>query len=300
MSKEDQDDDKAAAAEAREIERYGIDERTLTPLGLTTPGGRYVPEVVVNVVRFTWLGAWIALFMWGATPVALVVMFAWIAANGAYAKHRQTLRRERRRQIQAHIAARGGIPAGGGSDVLGAAGVPAALASAPPAPGSSPGSPPGASPVAAEQAAPVGGPTSLSASPAERALSRTLRRVESSERFERRDVVLVGELADVLFPLLAKVAEPGADPLVRQDVETIATDHLPDSVDAFLALPAEHVRTSRNTAGRTPLEELRRQLDLLLTGCEQLQEAVLRSDVARQQAQSRFLEEKFRPSGLDL
>ncbi|WP_187279663.1 hypothetical protein [Quadrisphaera setariae] len=291
MSKEDKDDDKAAEAEARDIERYGIDERTLTPIGLTTPSGRFVPEVVVNVVRFTWLGVWIALFAAGWTAAALVVMFAWVAANGAYAKHRQVLRRERKRQIQAHIAARGGLPAGSGAAAaVSPSEVPAALASAPAAPG----------PATSERQAPTEPAPSLSASPAERALSRTLRRVETSERFERRDAVLVSELADVLFPLLAKVAEPDADPLVRQDVEKIATEHLPDSVDAYLALPAEHVRTSRNSAGRTPLEELRTQLDLLLTGCEQLQEAVLRSDVARQQAQSRFLEEKFRPSGLDL
>jgi hypothetical protein len=283
VGKKDEDDDKAAEAEAREIERYGIDERTLTPVGLTTPGGRFVPEVVVNVVRFTWLGVWIALFAWGLPQVALVVMFGWIAANGAYENHRKKLRRERKRQIQAHIAARGGEQA-----AVDAAGTPAALASAPPAP---------ASPASQDL---PGRPASLAASPAERALTRTLRRVESSERFERRDAVLVGELADVLFPLLAKVAEPGADPLVRRDVETIATEHLPDSVEAYLALPAERVRTSRNSAGRTPLEELRTQLDLLLTGCEQLQEAVLRSDVSRQQEQSRFLEQKFRPSGLDL
>jgi len=287
VSKEDEDDDKVAEAEAREIERYGIDERTLTPVGLTTPSGRFVPEAVVNVVRFVWLGAWIALFVAGPTWLALVVMFGWIAANGAYEKHRKQLRRERRRQIQAHIAAHGSA---GGPSAVTSADVPAALSSASPAPGQAP----------AERQAAAEPALSLAATPAERALTRTLRRVGTSERFERRDAVLVGELADVLFPLLAKVAEPGADPLVRQDVEKIATEHLPDSVDAFLALPAEHARTSRNSAGRTPLEELRKQLDLLLTGCEQLQESVLRSDVARQQAQSRFLEEKFRPSGLDL
>ncbi|PWJ48623.1 hypothetical protein SAMN06264364_1294 [Quadrisphaera granulorum] len=286
------DDERAARDEERAIERYGIDERTLTPIGLTTPGGRFVPEAVVNVVRFVWLGTWIALFAGTQTTAALIVMFAWIAANGAYENHRKKLRRERKRQIQRHIAARGGDP----TALDATADVPAALAGAPAVPAAPIGVEPSSSSAPAAQPAQAG----LSASPAERALARTLRRVESSDRFERRDAVLVGELADVLFPLLAKVAEPGADPLVRRDVETIATEHLPDSIDAFLALPAEHVRTSRNTAGRTPLEELRRQLDLLLTGCEQLQEAVLRSDVARQQAQSRFLEEKFRPSGLDL
>ena len=297
MAKKDdraEDDERAAEREARDIERYGLDERSLTPIGLVLPRVGFVPEVVVNVARFVWLGAWIALFVAGQTALALVVMFGWIAANGAYEKHRKALRRERKRQIAQQIAARqldggarpGGAVGPGGTD----SSVPAALSSAAAAP-----SPPSSPVPEAAQPTPA-----TPASPAERALARTLRRVESSERFERRDAVLVGELADVLFPLLAKVAEPGADPLVRRDVETIATDHLPDSVDAYLALPAEHARTSRNSAGRTPLEELRFQLDLLLTGCERLQEAVLRSDVSRQQAQSRFLEEKFRPSGLDL
>jgi len=269
------DDERAAERELKDIERYGLDERALTPIGLELPRVGFVPEVVVNVARFVWLGAWIALFVAGQTALALVVMFGWIAANGAYEKHRKALRRERKRQIAQQIARQ--VEAKGRTELT------------------------GAPEVQALPATPASAPTpAATASPAEKALSRTLRRVETSERFERRDAVLVGELADVLFPLLAKVAEPGADPLVRRDVETIATDHLPDSVDAYLALPAEHARTSRNSAGRTPLEELRVQLDLLLTGCEQLQEAVLRSDVSRQQAQSRFLEEKFRPSGLDL
>ena len=291
---EPEDDERAAEREAKDIERYGVDERALTPIGVTLPRVGFVPEVVVNTARFVWLGAWIALFVAGQTALALVVMFGWIAANGAYEKHRKVLRRERRRQIAQQVEARraaGSLDAAETDRVVGAAGAaapPAALVGAPAAPSSSEAE--GTQAVAS--AAP--------ASPAEKALARTLRRVETSERFERRDAVLVGELADVLFPLLAKVAEPGADPLVRRDVETLATDHLPDSVAAYLALPAEHARTSRNSAGRTPLEELRVQLDLLLTGCEQLQEAVLRSDVSRQQAQSRFLEEKFRPSGLDL
>lgn len=290
MSKDEKDDDRAARDEVREIERYGLDERSLTPMGVELPRVGFVPEVAVNTARFVWLGAWIALFVAGQTALALVVMFGWIAANGAYEKHRKALRRERRRQIAQQVAARRLGGAAGSSGAVGPAGaVPAALSSTPAAPSPSP------APGADRGTAPVS-----PASPAEKSLARTLRRVETSERFERRDAVLVGELADVLFPLLAKVAEPGADPLVRRDVETIATEHLPDSVDAYLALPAEHARTSRNSAGRTPLEELRVQLDLLLTGCEQLQEAVLRSDVSRQQAQSRFLEEKFRPSGLDL
>lgn len=281
MSKHDKDDERAERDEAQEIELHGLDERALTPVGVTLPRVGFVPDAVVNIARFVWLGAWIALFSTGLTLPALVLMFGWIAANGAYEKHRKQLRRERKRQITQQVEARrlGEVGAARSAAALPTAAAPATTP-APPVPSPSP--------------APAG------ASPAERALLRTVRRVEGSERFERRDVVLVTELSDVLFPLLAKVAEPGADPLVRRDVETIATDHLPASVDAYLALSAEDARTRRNGAGRTPLEELRTQLDLLLTGCEQLRDAVVDADVSRQQAQSRFLEQKFRPSTLDL
>lgn len=288
---DDKDDARAAEAEARDIERYGIDERTLTPIGLQLPRMGFVPEAVVNVARFVWLGAWIALFVAGPTWLALVVMFGWIAANGAYEKHRKQLRRQRKREIEQVRRQREQLGSTSSAPALAASSVPEAL--------TSPGSAASVTlPTADDTAGAGASPGAPSA--AERALLRIVRRVERSDRFERRDVVLVTEISDVLFPLLPKVAAPGADPRVRRDVETLATEHLPDSVEAFLALPADYAREHRNAAGRTPREELRAQLDLLLTGCEQLRDAVLEADVARQQTQSRFLEMKFRPGELDL
>ncbi|WP_205706038.1 hypothetical protein, partial [Kineococcus indalonis] len=135
---------------------------------------------------------------------------------------------------------------------------------------------------------------------AERALLATVHRVDTSGRFERADVVLVHEVADQLGPLLLRVAERGADPRVRHDLETLATEHLPRTVDDFLALPADYAREHRTAAGTTPAEELRNQLHLLLEGCRRLRDAVHDADLDRQQQQSRFLESKFRRSELDL
>ncbi|NYD21145.1 hypothetical protein [Kineococcus aurantiacus] len=128
---------------------------------------------------------------------------------------------------------------------------------------------------------------------AEKALVATVRRVDTSDRFERTDVVLVHEIADLLGPLLLRVAERGADPQVRHDLETLATEHLPRTVADHLALPADVARGA-------PVQELRNQLHLLVEGCQRLREAVLAADVDRQQQQSRFLETKFRKSDLDL
>lgn len=137
-------------------------------------------------------------------------------------------------------------------------------------------------------------------SAAEKALVRTVRRVDTSERFERTDLVLVHEVSDLLGPLLARVAERGADAQVRHDLETLAAEHLPRTVDDYLALPPDYAREHRTPAGTTPAQELRNQLHLLLEGCERLRDAVHDADVDRQQQQSRFLEAKFRRSDLDL
>ncbi|NAZ84213.1 hypothetical protein GTR02_20630, partial [Kineococcus sp. R8] len=137
-------------------------------------------------------------------------------------------------------------------------------------------------------------------SDAERSLVRTVRRVDTSDRFERTDVVLVHEVADLLGPLLEHVAERGADARVRHDLETLALEHLPRTVDDYLVLPADYARTHVSAGGRTPAQELRAQLHLLVEGCTSLRDAVHDADVTRQQEQSRFLEAKFRRSDLDL
>lgn len=267
-------------AEERELEALGIDDSRLTPIGLRLPGGRFLPEGGVQTLRFAWMAAWIVCFATGWTGVALVVMFAWIGANGAYENHRRELRKRRKREINAlKVELAGGAPAALPHRAAGR-GRPPALAAAAPAPDPVPAVPP--------------------VSEAERSLVRTVRRVDTSGRFERTDLVLVHEVADLLGPLLEHAAERGADVRVRHDLETLALEHLPRTVDDFLVLPADFARTHVSSSGTTPAQELRNQLGLLLEGCTALRDAVHDADVTRQQEQSRFLEAKFRRSDLDL
>ncbi|WP_432485726.1 hypothetical protein [Kineococcus esterisolvens] len=273
----------ADEAEARELEELGIDESRLTPLGATLPKVGFVPDPVLQAVRFGWMGLWITLFAVSWTAVALVVMFTWIGANAAYETHKKELRRKRKREMRALRAeAAGGPPA-----LTGPTGGARALTRPPAAP---PRPFPGRQ--VPEAVPPI--------SEAERALIATVHRADSSGRFERADVVLVHEVAELLGPLLLRVAERGADPRVRHDLETLATEHLPRTVEDYLALPPDYAREHRTAAGTTPAEELRNQLHLLLEGCRRLRDAVHDADVDRQQQQSRFLEAKFRRSELDL
>lgn len=77
-------------------------------------------------------------------------------------------------------------------------------------------------------------------------------------------------------------------------------DYLPTTVGAFLALPDGFASTHRNTAGRTPGEELLEQLRLLDDAVRDLVTAVYTGDAERLTTQGRFLDTKFSRSDLDL
>ncbi|WP_432521519.1 hypothetical protein [Kineococcus sp. SYSU DK006] len=144
-------------------------------------------------------------------------------------------------------------------------------------------------------------PEQASVAAAERSLAATLVRVETSaDRFDAEAVELVREVDRLLRPLLAHLRTRGADAQVRHDLETLASEHLPRTVEDYLVLPDDYAREHRTAAGTTPADELRSQLLLLVEGCKQLRDAVHDADLDRQQQQSRFLEAKFRRSDLDL
>ncbi|WP_432564373.1 hypothetical protein [Kineococcus sp. SYSU DK003] len=136
---------------------------------------------------------------------------------------------------------------------------------------------------------------------AERRLAAAVVTAETAGgRLEAESLELVREVDRLLRPLLAQLRTREADPQVRHDLETLAGEHLPRTLEDYLVLPDDYARQHRTSAGTTPADELRSQLQLLVEGCRQLRDSVLARDVDRQQQQSRFLEAKFRRSDLDL
>lgn len=80
-------------------------------------------------------------------------------------------------------------------------------------------------------------------------------------------------------------------------VRAIASDYLPHTVDTYLALPPRGRERVLVADGKTALEELRDQLQLLDTKLDEIAEDLERRNLDRLLANRRFLEERFRTDG---
>ncbi|WP_345713421.1 hypothetical protein, partial [Kineococcus glutinatus] len=97
----------------------------------------------------------------------------------------------------------------------------------------------------------------------------------------------IREIEDVLRPLLARARSRRPDAEAMHNLEAIVREYLPGALDRYLDLPPQLALTSRTSAGTTPAEELLNQLGLLQEGAQQLQQAVVESDVQALATQGR-------------
>jgi hypothetical protein len=79
-----------------------------------------------------------------------------------------------------------------------------------------------------------------------------------------------------------------------------ATDYLPTAIEAYLRLPQGYARTRPLADGRTALEVLLGQLNLLEKEMVDVADAVTQNDINRLLAHERFLTERFGRSALTL
>lgn len=112
----------------------------------------------------------------------------------------------------------------------------------------------------------------------------------------------VARIRAEVLELLPHAAEfpPGSPDLfvLRQ----MAVDYLPTTVEAYLALPASYATERQVQDGRTPLEIMNQQLELLDAKMDEIAEAVHKRDSDRLLANGIFLAERFgrSPGGLAL
>lgn len=107
---------------------------------------------------------------------------------------------------------------------------------------------------------------------------------------------LVNRIVGLLTDTLPRVS--GGEPEVV--VRRTATVYLPDTLRAFAALPADWAQTHRLADGSTAAEALVRQLTELESAATRMHDAALEEDAAALLVNGRFLEDRFRTSGLDL
>jgi len=145
------------------------------------------------------------------------------------------------------------------------------------------GVPPGGSDLVVEETDVDGGLAGL--------LPRTAGRLPAAAAVVLQRIVLQ------LREALPRVADqPEADLLLRRT----ATAYLPDTLRAYLTLPAEWARTHVLADGTTPEQALLAQLQVLEADAAQLHEAALTRDATALRVNGLFLDDRFGRSALEL
>jgi len=110
----------------------------------------------------------------------------------------------------------------------------------------------------------------------------------------------VTAIKDVVLGIIARQATlEGASPQLFAVLRT-ATDYLPTALETYMKLPAGWATTRRQADGRTALEILDSQLDLLHDEMVDVADAVNRNDIDKLLTHERFLSQRFGRSPLEL
>jgi hypothetical protein len=107
----------------------------------------------------------------------------------------------------------------------------------------------------------------------------------------------VAHIRSEILELLPHAAEfpPGSQDLYV--LRRMAVDYLPTTIEAYLALPASYATQRAVQEGKTPLQVMNEQLELLDAQMGEIAEAVHRRDSDRLLANGIFLEERFGRTG---
>jgi len=119
---------------------------------------------------------------------------------------------------------------------------------------------------------------------------------------------LAGRVPDDVVALAGRIAETLADTLPRvsasfeqeQTVLRTATDYLPRTLQAYVALPSSWAQSHRLPDGGTPLDALRAQLAVLEQATARMHDAAVGADASTLLANGTFLADRFATSRIDL
>jgi len=133
------------------------------------------------------------------------------------------------------------------------------------------------------------------------AIAKALRRLSGVVSSAPPDIAaktqgIIGELTDLLPRLAGRPASSDEVYVISR----MASNYLPDTLDAYLRLPRGYAETQKLDGGQTAHQMVAAQLDLLAQKTTEVTNAILKGDSDALAAQGRFLAERFAPSALRL
>ncbi|MBV9439875.1 MAG: hypothetical protein JOZ24_07785 [Candidatus Eremiobacteraeota bacterium] len=116
---------------------------------------------------------------------------------------------------------------------------------------------------------------------------------ESRKRLPPEIAALVTEIASDIATVLPRLAAHGAADAAYSDVRATATTYLPDTLNAFLAVPAAYRNTAPIADGKTARQIVVDQLTVLAAKMREIAQNTASDDAQALLANGRFLKERF-------
>jgi len=116
---------------------------------------------------------------------------------------------------------------------------------------------------------------------------------EAQKRFPPDIAELVSQIAADVVDVLPRLAAHGVADSTFGDVRSTATTYLPDTLNAYLAVPAAYRNTATIADGKTAREIVVAQLTVLAAKMKEIAQNAVADDAQALLANGRFLKERF-------
>jgi hypothetical protein len=116
---------------------------------------------------------------------------------------------------------------------------------------------------------------------------------ESQKRLPPDIATLVGEIAVSVSTVLPRLAARNVVDATFADVRSTATTYLPDTLNAYLTVPAAYRNTATIRDGKTARQIVVEQLTILAAKMKEIEQNAIQDDAQSLLANGRFLKERF-------
>jgi hypothetical protein len=116
---------------------------------------------------------------------------------------------------------------------------------------------------------------------------------EAQKRLPPDIATLVGEIATAVGEILPRLSARGVADATFVDVRSTATTYLPDTLNAYLAVPAAYRNTAVIRDGKTARQIVVEQLTVLAEKMKEIAQNAVQDDAQALLSNGRFLKDRF-------